>query len=465
MAGHPGSRFFRPTLYVSDHQMRERFSCQPVARSNSLDIPYRRRKINEPYARPLWYTASMLIHSGADIPLQATSLVEALRAFARFVQQHLSQGPGSEVSIAIAETGARANEALAFSLPDDTKEFGLGRLPAGSALTAAQFRKEVASAKPKKTRSQVRVTASTISDVFALLDRVAAALPPSGRGTMLLVHLTGWRMAGDVAAAPLTTVPPTSQREVAPAANTTPAVDATFSRFRHGAHDISATAGLRFHALSLKDPIVTATIAAASAQTGLRFGKPMAGFAAGEDRKAIPQIAQVADPRLQPPSQEAQLIALLSFEEAIARAAVQVGARTEDLTGIPLLFSRGRGFDKRMHDVMAGKKESVNLPSRLKRFMKEHFPDYGFDAADPEQLWFRKSLAPTLDLLLMFDKIHQWGLGKTFSIDVAVNFPNTPFGRMHTGWGGTLLDVSRRLGETGMGVHHERGTGHSPRWL
>ena len=383
----------------------------------------------------------MLIHSGADIPLQTTSLGDALRDFARFVQQHLSTEPGSEVSIAIAETGARANGILTFSLPDDTKEFVLGHSAVGSSLTAAQFRQAAASAKPKKTRSQVRVSASAIPDVFALLDRLAAALPPSGRGIMLFIRLTGWRMASDVAAAPPAALPTTSHPEVAPGATPSPAFDATFSRFRHGAHDISATAGLRFHALSLKDPTVAATIATVSAQTRLRFGKPMAGFAAGDDRKAMPQMAQVADPRLQPPSQEAQLIVLLSFEEAMARASSQIGARTEDLAAVPLLFSRSGGFDKRMRDVMARKKENVNLPSRLKHFMKELFRDYRFDAADPEQVWFRNSLGPTLDLLLMFDKVHQWGLGKTFSIDVAVDFPNTPFGGMHTGLGRTRKNI------------------------
>jgi hypothetical protein len=375
----------------------------------------------------------MLIHSSAAIPLRATSLVEALGEFARFVQQHLSAGPGAELSIAIGETGARANDILARSLPDDAKEFGVGRLSVGPSLTAAQFRNAIASAKPKKTRSQVRVSAAAIPDVFVLLDKLSAGLPPSGRGIMLLVHLPGWKMTGDVTAV----VPGVSHPEV-----TAPlAVDVTFSRFRHGSHDISATAGLRFHALSLKDPVVAPTIAAATAQTGLRFGKPMEGFAALADQKSTPELPEGADPRLQPPSPEAQLIVLLSFEEAIARAAGQIGARTEDLAGIPLLFSRSGGFDKRMRDVMAKKKESVNLPSRLKRFMKDRLHEYTFDAADPEQLWFRKSIAPTLDLLLMFDKVHQWGLGKTFSVDVAADFPNTPFGGMHTGWGGTRKNI------------------------
>jgi hypothetical protein len=92
---------------------------------------------------------------------------------------------------------------------------------------------------------------------------------------------------------------------------------------------------------------------------------------------------------------------------------------------------------------MAGKKEKIDLPSRLKQFMKERFPEYVFSAADAEQLFFRKPIGPTLDLLLMFDRIHHWGLGKSFSLDFAVDFPNTPFGGMYSGWGGTRTNLFR----------------------
>lgn len=125
----------------------------------------------------------------------------------------------------------------------------------------------------------------------------------------------------------------------------------------------------------------------------------------------------------------------------MARTSDQIHARTEDLAEFPLLFGRSGGFEKRVADVQAGKKETVNLPSHLKRFMKQHFPEYRFDTSASEWIWFRKNVTPTLDLLLRFDKVHQWGLGKTFTIDLAVDFPGTPFRRVQAKHGGILKNL------------------------
>jgi len=147
------------------------------------------------------------------------------------------------------------------------------------------------------------------------------------------------------------------------------------------------------------------------------------------------------DPLSESATPEFRLILVRVFDEVMARTSDQIRARTEDLAEIPLLFGRSGGFEKRMTDVQAGRKETVNLPSHLKRFMKQHFPEYRFDRGDPEQLWFRKTLAPTLDLLLKYEKVHQWGLGKTFTIDFTVDFPGTPFRRRQIGRGGMLKNI------------------------
>lgn len=81
------------------------------------------------------------------------------------------------------------------------------------------------------------------------------------------------------------------------------------------------------------------------------------------------------------PATETRLILLRVLDEAMARTSDQIHARTEELAEIPLLFGRSSGFEKRMADVQAGKKETVNLPSQLKRFMKQQFPEYRFDLA------------------------------------------------------------------------------------
>ncbi len=118
-----------------------------------------------------------------------------------------------------------------------------------------------------------------------------------------------------------------------------------------------------------------------------------------------------------------------TFDEALARASDVVGARPDDLDRVPLLFSQHGGFNKRMQDVMAGKKASVNLPAMLERFMRERFPSYRFATDDLGQITFRRSLARKLDLLLVVDRVHQWGLGKSFSLDLAADYPGTRLAR------------------------------------
>jgi hypothetical protein len=94
--------------------------------------------------------------------------------------------------------------------------------------------------------------------------------------------------------------------------------------------------------------------------------------------------------------------------------------------------------------------------------MKQHFPEYRFDTSDSEWIRFRKNVTPTLDLLLRFNKVHQWGLGKTFTIDLAVDFPGHALspgaGKARRNSQKPLLDIPRKLGTEGMGLHDEHRT-------
>ena len=124
-------------------------------------------------------------------------------------------------------------------------------------------------------------------------------------------------------------------------------------------------------------------------------------------------------------SPRSELIVRQCFDEALGRASYVIGAQAEDLERVPLLFSQHDGFNKRMQDVLAGKKAAISLPTTLKRFMHERFPSYRFETDPLGQITFRRSLAPTLDLLLIVDRVHQWGLGKSFSLDLAADYPGT----------------------------------------
>jgi hypothetical protein len=199
----------------------------------------------------------MLIHAAASIPVKDKSLVVALREFTEFVRQYLSARSDSDICVTIFEPGARSNLALALALPSDTKEFFLTLPPGGAPLAAGQFHQTVTASKPKNTRSSINLKASVIPDLPGLLDAIAEKLPASGRGIMIMVVLRGWSIAGEAGGT---------------------LVDASLSRFRHGARDISAGVGLRFQALSLKDPAVKETIARASAKMKLKFAEPLASF-------------------------------------------------------------------------------------------------------------------------------------------------------------------------------------------
>jgi hypothetical protein len=287
-------------------------------------------------------------------------------------------------------------------------------MPGTAMMTGEEFLAAIAKSKPKKTYLQLYLKDATqFEAALGMLEKQATALTASGRGVMLFAHLTGWQIRdGDSGLR----------------------VDVTFSRFQKSGEQLNITVSVRFVAPSLRDPSVKTKLEQAGKILGLALGKPMSSMATEEG-------PPVSDPQLQPPTAEARMVVLATFYETLVRAARQVGTRAEDLRQIPLLFGKSAGFDKRMTDVQAGRKDTVNFPSRLKRFMSDRFPLYVFDNADPEQLWFRKSMGPTLDLLLMVDKVHQWGLGKTFTIEVAADFPNTAFGGAYAGWGGTRTNL------------------------
>ena len=161
----------------------------------------------------------MIIYAQAEIPLKSELLPDALIEFAAFVGRQFVVSEGAELSVAMTESGFRGNSVLARNMPDETEEFGLDWIPRGTPLTATEFLVAVEQ-KPKRTRSQVRMPATSAPDAARLLRSLAESLPSSGRGVMLLFGLMGWRFASDVNG---------------------PAVEATFSRFRQGARTISAT--------------------------------------------------------------------------------------------------------------------------------------------------------------------------------------------------------------------------------
>src|SRR5262245_9442315 len=56
------------------------------------------------------------------------------------------------------------------------------------------------------------------------------------------------------------------------------------------------------------------------------------------------------------------------------------------------------------------------LPSALKRFVRRDFSDFQFSDSRGELHGFTKRISTDLNLILIFEKIHHWGLGKAFSM-------------------------------------------------
>jgi hypothetical protein len=363
----------------------------------------------------------MLIQAFAPLPINKDSLTDSLRTFAEFVRRRLSSREQSQIGFVLFETGARATSVLASKLPADTVGFAADVMTASPNLTAAQFLESLAAKKPKKSNASFRTTAAHIPNLPELLEEFAKLLPENGRGVTLSVHLFAWKISDS---------------------NLDAEIDAAFSRHSLGGAKMASVIHIRFHAPSLKDPSVRETIAAASEKLSLTFRNPRAEFAGVANPTPAPPPSQKSTPASPPlPSREQQYVILQSFYEALAQASDETAARNEDLAAIPLLFDKSEGFRKRMDDVTAGKKESINFPQRLKHSMQTHFADYKPDAADPEQIWFRKSIADTFDALLCFDKVHQWGIGKTFTIRFAVDFPGTPFAGIHYALGGASENI------------------------
>lgn len=112
-------------------------------------------------------------------------------------------------------------------------------------------------------------------------------------------------------------------------------------------------------------------------------------------------------------------IASKRFEAAFDRTTVELAASGVRYETMPLLYTREKAFDKRFMDRLTGKKESINLPSKLKQFVRSQLPDYSFH----EKYTFRKPLNSGVDGILQFEPVNHMGLGKSFTIRYAIDSP------------------------------------------
>lgn len=77
------------------------------------------------------------------------------------------------------------------------------------------------------------------------------------------------------------------------------------------------------------------------------------------------------------------------------------------------------GFSSRMKAITSGRgKGAVSFPSSLKKFVAQHFSDFVFHDSRVDYHRFKKKLSADFSLILMFERIHHHGLGKSYTVHV-----------------------------------------------
>ena len=90
------------------------------------------------------------------------------------------------------------------------------------------------------------------------------------------------------------------------------------------------------------------------------------------------------------------------------------------LADFPRLTTYGQGYDRRMNAVMAGRgKGRVDLVSAIKKFVRHRYPDFTFSIKAGDELNFEKNLSANLKIVLTFERIHHFGLGKAFTVHLS----------------------------------------------
>jgi hypothetical protein len=89
-----------------------------------------------------------------------------------------------------------------------------------------------------------------------------------------------------------------------------------------------------------------------------------------------------------------------------------------------------------MKAVTSGRgKGAVNFPSSLKKFVAQYFSDFAFHDSRVDYHRFKKKLSADFSLILMFERIHHYGLGKSYTVHVGFEHggsEKTPRWRMYS---------------------------------
>jgi hypothetical protein len=108
-------------------------------------------------------------------------------------------------------------------------------------------------------------------------------------------------------------------------------------------------------------------------------------------------------------------------QEIVGALAERMRSRGLMLADFPRLT--GEGHKRRMRAVITGRgKGRANLTSTIKRFVRRQYPDFAFRASVDDNHSFEKKLSPEFKVILTFERIHHFGLGKAFVIQLGCEY-------------------------------------------
>jgi hypothetical protein len=248
---------------------------------------------------------------------------------------------------------------------------------------------------------------ASFADALAVLEDVAATLPPDGKGATL------W-----IAAGPLQPAEPAG-------------VVAGLELDAHVATTRKATLRVRAEGAGEDDPALRRLVAAAGDRLGAKLGRPSPAHHAwlvGPPGGALklPATGPAAPPPPRPGA--AQWVPVhVAFEAALDEAARELDVAPPALE-LPRLYLHGEAGDVRAQALLAGRVgPRVNLTPRMKAVVRERIPGWTFVRAEGDEIVFERRLGPTLAATLVVDKLSLSGLGKCFTLAVGFDLPNTPF--------------------------------------
>ena len=329
----------------------------------------------------------------AKLPIGFDDLREALAQFIAFIRKHCVSDGASAINVFLHETGCKTTRLLAEAFPSDYKAFGTDPiLDRRRLLSKSDFVIQVDNSPPSDCACDATLTDFLASEqALAVVAKLAATLPPSGRGIMLQVHVRRMKLLG---------VPETVH------------ADLTFSKWRSGSRRKETTIRVSCPAQNKSDLEARQTLRGVAERLSLNFSKPslQPPLGLGSER----------------PTAEALFVAQKAFQAAYDLALYDIEEKRITLDSTPLLFPRFEASRKRMDDMQRGISDQIDVVAALKRLVRERQAEYEFEASDAECIIFRKSLTASLDGVLTFERFHNQGLGKSFTVNYGVQFPRNP---------------------------------------